>query len=594
MHYERINIRKLKLLVNNTFHIILWRSFMKANEIVSVLSHFKDSKYQKLFIDGPWGIGKTKYVLDFKKAYPDVCYVSLFGKKDTESIIQEIYFQIIENLPNSKLKKHSRKIREHLSNINIEFHGLTISVPLIEKLHSTLYKELDKKGEYLIIFDDLERKHHDLDIKEVLGLIDSLSKIDNIKTILIAATNQLNDENDTFNTYKEKTIDRTYTIEKYADEAPGNILGEEVWNVISALAEQFNFSNLRTFEKTNLFLKEVLSVISDDHFTIKFTRDDIYKMCFATVFFQVEHKGKMELLDSDNDSFLKAHYQENTSGIIEYINDYVLKRSLGNDRNKNLLPLIKKWYDSGSFSEEKIIREINLINSYKESPKNFYSSEEEILELITSSKDYIDNLVGTENINEIFSNLSIVFPWCQILSIDFGISNEDIIYKMKTNISNHINIEKTVYKNKIDFWNSPTEGTELFSVSESINESIEIAYFNDLLKQIKELFHQENYKDYYYLKILIDSINQITFSSREIVLESLDDNDFFFPVPSGKITDQQWQWCHFIVNLIAVINKQKWIQEDYFDKFSAYIFNLEITQKDKMLKHRIKHLLGYE
>lgn len=213
---------------------------MKANEIVTVLNHFKDSSYQRVFIDGTWGIGKTKYVLDFKNAHSDACYVSLFGKKDIESIIQEIYFQIVESVPNGKFKKYSRKLREVFNNVNIEFHGFTISVPLIEKLHSTLYKELGKKGTYIIIFDDLERKHHDLDIKEILGLIDSLAKIENIKTVLIAATDQLEKDEETFKNYKEKAIDRTYTIEEYAEEAPVEILGEEIWKVIGIIAEELN------------------------------------------------------------------------------------------------------------------------------------------------------------------------------------------------------------------------------------------------------------------------------------------------------------------------------------------------------------------
>lgn len=236
---------------------------MKANEIVPVLNHFKDSSYQRVFIDGAWGIGKTKYVIDFRNDHSDSCYVSLFGKKDTESIIQEIYFQIIDSVPNGKIKKYSRKFREVFNNINIEFKGFTISVPLIEKLHSTLYKELGKKGTYIIIFDDLERKHHDLDIKEILGLIDSLAKIDNIKTVLIAASNQLGEDEETFKNYKEKAIDRTYTIDGFAAEAPFNILGEEVWNVLGKLAGNFEFSNLRTFEKTNLFIKEVIAVIGE-------------------------------------------------------------------------------------------------------------------------------------------------------------------------------------------------------------------------------------------------------------------------------------------------------------------------------------------
>ncbi|NCT38072.1 ATP-binding protein [Bacillus sp. EB93] len=56
---------------------------MKANEITTVLNHFKDSRsdYKRVLIDGTWGIGKTRYVSEFKKDHKHACFVSLFGKK---------------------------------------------------------------------------------------------------------------------------------------------------------------------------------------------------------------------------------------------------------------------------------------------------------------------------------------------------------------------------------------------------------------------------------------------------------------------------------------------------------------------------------
>lgn len=568
---------------------------MKANEIVTVLNHFKDSSYQRVFIDGTWGIGKTKYVLDFKDAHSDACYVSLFGKKDIESIIQEIYFQIIESIPNGKFKKYSRQVREIFNKVNIEFHGFTISVPLIEKLHSTLYKELGKKGTYIIIFDDLERKHHDLDLKEVLGLIDSLSKINNIKTVLIAATDQLKEDEGTFKNYKEKAIDRTYTIEEYAEEAPVNILGEEVWKVIGQLAENFDFSNLRTFEKTNLFIKEVIAVVGEDNFTDKFTKDDVYRMCFATVFFKIEHNGEMKLLDNNNDKskIMNAYYTEDKSKVIDYLSNYILRNSLDNVRSKSVFYLIKNWYDSGTFSKETIFSVINLINSYEEKPKNFYSSEQEILEVINHSREYIKNLNGTERITDIIYNLQTAFPWSEILSIDFGISNEEIVDRVKTNISNHINIEKTISENEIDLWDFHVESEEARSLFKLINEALKVEYYDQLIKRIKDSFVQRTYQNYSYLRRLTDSIISTSSvkSIRDSVLTIIDDNEFFFPIPSGKITEEQWQWCHLIVNLIKNI-EQHWGQAGYYGAFSAYICSLEITHQDKMLQHRLKQFFG--
>lgn len=66
-----------------------WRLGYKRNKIFTVLNHSKESSYQRVLIDGNWGIGKTKWVSEFKDAHSNVCYVSLFGKKDVDSIIQE-------------------------------------------------------------------------------------------------------------------------------------------------------------------------------------------------------------------------------------------------------------------------------------------------------------------------------------------------------------------------------------------------------------------------------------------------------------------------------------------------------------------------
>lgn len=565
---------------------------MKANEIITVLNHFNHSSYQRVLIDGAWGIGKTKYVLDFKDAYSDACYVSLFGKKDIDSIIQEIYFQIVDSVPNGKFKKYSRKVREIFNNVNIEFHGLTISVPLIEKLHSTLYKELGKKGTYIIIFDDLERKHHDLDIKEILGLIDSLAKIENIKTVLIAATDQLEEDEETFKNYKEKAIDRTYTIEEYADEAPVEILGEEIWKVIGITAEEFEFNNLRTFEKTSLFIKEVIEILGEEIFTDKFTKDDVYRMCFATVFFKIEHKGDMKLLDTkeENSVIRNAFYTTDDNGVIEYLYNYILKNSLDNVMCKSVFHHIRKWFETGSYSKEIIINLIESINSYKEKPKSFYSSEQEILEIIENTREYITNLDGTEPMDDIISKLNTAFAWCEVLSVNFGISSEEIVKLVGENIPNKIDLTKSSYQNKIDLWDFHVESEEARKVVNSINEALKIEYYNLLVKQIRECFIQQSYNEYLNLRQLQDSIiSTADIPIRDIVVKSISDNQFFFPIPSGRITEEHWYWCRIINRLIKDI-EEHWGIENYHEDLKSYIYGLEITKQDKILQHRLRHL----
>lgn len=143
---------------------------MKANEIITVLNQFKDSSYQRILINGGWGIGKTRYVMKFKEDHSDACYISLFGKKDINSIIQELYFSIIENAPGGKLKKHLTTLSEKINTLDVSYWGLSLSVPLIANIHKSISKELGKKETYIVAFDDLERKHNDLGIEVLVGM----------------------------------------------------------------------------------------------------------------------------------------------------------------------------------------------------------------------------------------------------------------------------------------------------------------------------------------------------------------------------------------------------------------------------------------
>ncbi|MEY9868366.1 hypothetical protein ABIE66_003745 [Peribacillus sp. B2I2] len=569
---------------------------MKANEIVTVLNHFNWSKYRRVLIDGTWGIGKTRYVSEFEKDQSHVSYVSLFGKKDIDSIIQEIYFQIIEKAPLGMYKKSYRVLREKFKNVTFRYQGFTISVPLIEDLHKSLNKELGSKGTYIIIFDDLERKHHNLKITEILGLLDSLSKIENIKTVLIAATDQLKGKDKTtFIDYKEKSIDRTYKIDDYADNAPVDILGKQIWEVIGETAKNFDFKNLRTFEKTYMFIKEVIQILGKDIFTDKFTRDDLYRMCFASVFFNIEHKNEMRLLDTEKkDSDLRnadlrnAVYKGSDSGVIAYLYEYILKKNMDNVMSKNVFHHIKNWYVTGTYSRDDILSVIASINSFEEKPGNFYSSEKEILKMIEHTKAYILHLNGTEKVDDIINHLSIAFFWCEALSVDFGMSNEGVLKNIKGNVSNRIELEKSQYQNEVDiFFHS--ESKKVGELTRAINDTIKMEYQKQLIQKIKDCYIEKTYQ-VRYLRELTDLVNSIyDQSNRTYILRSLNEHQYFFPIPSGNINENFWFWCIQIKLLVSAI-EARWGVENYSNDFKEYLFKLDEIEEDRLLKYRLKTL----
>lgn len=62
---------------------------------------------------------------------------------------------------------------------------------------------------------------------------------------------------------------------------------------------------------------------------------------------------------------------------------------------------------------------------------------------------------GTKLRSLYFGNL-----WCEVLSIEFGVSNEDILNNVKNNISNYIDLEKSISQNDIDLWDFNIESEE--------------------------------------------------------------------------------------------------------------------------------------
>ena len=563
---------------------------MNANKIIKVLHDFNNSNYNKIMINGSWGIGKTKYTLDFAENHGNTYYISLFGKKDIDSIFQEIYFRIVEKAPNRKTKKMIGKVLEKFNHIDVSFYGVSLSIPLIENIYKKVSKELDNKNSCIIIFDDLERKHIDLDIREILGLVDTFSKIEKVKIILIASLENL-EENDSiiFKAYKEKSIDRVYTIKEYAKEAPKEIMGNYSWNVLKTIVQEYSFTNLRTFEKTKLFIEEVCKSIGEDIYTDKFTKSDLIKICFAIVFFKVEHNNEMRLLDEKD--IIGKHLTSNPSEVIYYLYHYVLKNSLNNYMAQNLIIPIMVWFETGEYCKERIENEINLINNYDEKPYNFFSSEEEILQILKSSAESLKNLTGDENLVNIIIQLSITFGWCRAFNIDFEFSDEDILNLLHVNIYKHVDLDKTIYENKIDTWDISIEGDRISNLVNLINIVIEKEFMKKILIVIEEKFNEQMYIEHEIIDRINDSISQLNNDSnlKVYISDKIKEKKYFFPIPSGKIREETWFWCRKINMLIKNIENCYEIK-DYYKEFQIFLGNISNNYKDKMLIHRLKNL----
>ena len=187
---------------------------MNATKMVEILEGFVRANNDEKCItfDGVWGIGKTysleKWLKSFseRKTFGNECYkviyISLFGIKNSDDLINKIINKI------SKFKDVLKKIKKSISGMSLGVGRYSISVPSLFE-----FNDLPKinKGNYLFIFDDLERKGTELDLRSLFSIIEQLNQNNNVKVVSIINSSKLDDLSEYFN-YKEKVCDKTYKI----------------------------------------------------------------------------------------------------------------------------------------------------------------------------------------------------------------------------------------------------------------------------------------------------------------------------------------------------------------------------------------------
>jgi hypothetical protein len=191
-----------------------------------------------LVIKGAWGVGKTYFWDEYietrikKKDLKQIAYsyVSLFGKASLADIRASVFqsaksIAASENIErrfdeeldsSTSLLKLTPWVREatKMARGKAPFMGwltnLARSTPFTDKYSGIIASlEYGLVNDYIICFDDLERKGVSLSIREVMGLADELARRKSCKVVLIFNDNSFSDEKDKFEfeAYREKVVD---------------------------------------------------------------------------------------------------------------------------------------------------------------------------------------------------------------------------------------------------------------------------------------------------------------------------------------------------------------------------------------------------
>lgn len=177
--------------------------------IAESLQHFLTSPGLKVAaLKGDWGTGKTffwnKFLQDNRATlkFRAYSYVSLFGVSNIEEVRRQI-FTNFEVLDDKSMTKHLGKLKP-LSNIL-----KSVAIPYLNSTSAiSSYVERKAVDNFLVCFDDLERKEPSISAASLLGLVSQLKEEQNCKIVLVYNESELDEASQKeIAEYREKVID---------------------------------------------------------------------------------------------------------------------------------------------------------------------------------------------------------------------------------------------------------------------------------------------------------------------------------------------------------------------------------------------------
>lgn len=217
-----------------------------------------------LAIRGAWGVGKTfawnKYLLDASScqevALKHYSYVSLFGVTSLESLKFSMFENIVDvdsvgHKPSIEtFRKSTEAMSKSLGRKSIRMiQGLPYVKNVSLALEAVSFLSLSKS---IICIDDLERKGHGLNVKDVLGLVSHLKEQKDCKVVLILNDEVFDDEegND-LETYREKVVDMELLFSPTPEECAQIAIPKEIpcSDTLLELSVKLKINNIRIIKK---------------------------------------------------------------------------------------------------------------------------------------------------------------------------------------------------------------------------------------------------------------------------------------------------------------------------------------------------------
>lgn len=524
--------------------------------VITDLKDKLDNEFQKYYdvvlINGTWGIGKTFYLNNYLKEKKHI-YLSLFGLNSMEEVKNGLYYQL------NKFVALFKKMSKSFSGQSIGILAVSIPIPNFKfDIEESIKKKL-KNENIIIVIDDLERKSENVSIRELLGFIETLSQINGIKILIVANEESLpEDDKKVFDLFKEKVVNKTYNIYKYAPDAvleiSDKLLSENpIDNIIDKatfleaivdVISNHSIKNLRTLSKAILFSKIILGNIADENLTIS-DKKEIIKASFAVV---IENTDGLYYPSKEDE---KLDY----CILINYFKTNIFDGS----KMGIIRPILELYYDCNTENNYSNIKDYYFVK-HNVSPKEkniFYCSEQEVEDRLRNFvKNSIKKINNQIDINVWFKELNDLYPWAEKINKLDIFYEEEIILAIDEYVK-RVCINDSLY-NLIDrtfpFHISHKEMKKYYTV---LKRKLAIHYFTELIKNAKQSMKTNEYNS----KIISDLFDTLRNSyiieedTKNEVIKLIVNNEFFIPNINGDISENQWHWCHIIWEKVSTIDE---------------------------------------
>lgn len=545
---------------------------MRADYIYDIIKKFGCFSYDCILFDGPWGIGKTYAIDKALEEQENVCSISMFGLQNSQQIYHEVLCQFV--LKNNKAGKIAGAATEVLDGISNIWKSVSSVKEVLQSIarEKELFLLLSKGFDslHIIVIDDLERVSDRINIEEVFGIVEELKKCNNVKIILVANIDELQENNkEIFKKHNEKVIDRIYHI----TEKPEKINWGEI-GIHAGFMQEFlsvhKVKKLRTLKKAQRFYDDVYIVVNQiDNQQFK---DEIRLICFAIV---VESTDNLYYKQNDNeDDSNKKIFNELHNELLYRILLYLQEvRS-----SRNLVNILLEYYNNQIvLSTSDIMLEYKIFLQAGNKP-NYFKTDDEIRRILPKIED---DIVKATTIGELNRNADEYEIWSETIGED----NAPMLDKYREIVRNLL-------------WNEVKKG----------NEDI-LGYSYDLwhleAKKVKEIYEEErnavrkmviqHYVDY--LKDTTKGKMAFEYSCKlreycannyykEIIKENIDKlyNRKSFPV--DEIDSVQYHTCYNIMSVLYHINQDRFLE--YSDELSKQCDNMSAHRMDVLIREIIR------